>query len=81
MVLVLRRKASVRPSYNLMNVKLGGGEGDAHLVSIPGAVELVRRRVFRLQSLRLDISKRRHCMRPFTLSDGDHSSTQASSSR
>ena len=41
----------------------------AHLVSFPGTVELVCRRVLRLQSLRFDISKRWHRTRPFALSE------------
>lgn len=43
-------------------------EGETDLVSIPGIVELVRRRVFRLESLALDVSKRRHWKRRSPLS-------------
>ena len=46
-----------------------------HLVSIPGIVELVRRRVLRLQSLRLDVGKRRHFVRRSALGDADRSSS------
>ena len=43
------------------------------MVSIFGTVVLVCRRVLRLQSLRLDVSKRWHRIRRSALSDADRS--------
>lgn len=58
----------------IRNIKLEGGEkGNAHLISIFSTVEFVRCRIFRLESLTLDVSKRRHRSYRLPLSDIDHS--------